>query len=176
MPRRWTWRGSGRLFLAGQAFRRWAPLAEGMKLQAEGLADLDRGVALERDTIGTRAARAPVLMSYAPFVRPTRPCLRRPADRDGDRSTSSGSSRATSPRWSGSRQPTIAASCWAALAAGWLQLDKAPKAAPYLERMIARTAQHALREGSRRAARRSVGKDAADLLGLPLSLNRESIS
>ena len=53
----------------GQAFRRGA-FAEGMKLQTDGLADLERGVALAQDSIGTRAARGPVLMIYAAGLRP----------------------------------------------------------------------------------------------------------
>ncbi len=70
-----TWRGSGRMFLAGQAFRRGAT-AEGMKLQTDGLADLDRGVALAPDRRRHPArARACCCSNYAAFVRPftTRP-------------------------------------------------------------------------------------------------------
>ena len=40
-----VWRGDGRLFMAGQAFQRGA-IAEGQKLSADGLADMERAVAL----------------------------------------------------------------------------------------------------------------------------------
>jgi len=40
-----VWRGDGRLFLAGQAFQRGA-FREGQTLSAEGLADMERAVAL----------------------------------------------------------------------------------------------------------------------------------
>ena len=128
-----TWRGCGRMFLAGQAFRRGAR-AEGMKLQTEGLADLERGVSLE-DSIGTRAARAPVLMNYATFVRPYDKAF-------ADRLTETAIAdfefivAQVQPRWAG-LESHDRGELMGALATGWLQLDKAPKAAPYLERMIA---------------------------------------
>lgn len=128
-----TWRGSGRLFLAGQAFRHGAT-AEGMKLQSEGLADLERGVALE-DSIGTRAARGPVLMTYATFVRPYDKAF-------ADKLTATAIAdfefvvARNEPNWAG-LDSHDRGELLGALASGWLQLDKAPKAAPYLERMIA---------------------------------------
>jgi hypothetical protein len=128
-----TWRGSGRMFLAGQAFRRGA-MAEGAKLQTDGLADLDRGVALE-DSVGTHAARGPVLMSYAPFVRPYDKAL-------ADRLTKTAIAdfefvvARNQPRWAG-LDGHDRGELLGALASGWLQLDQAPQAASYLERMIA---------------------------------------
>jgi pimeloyl-ACP methyl ester carboxylesterase len=128
-----TWRGSGRMFLAGEAFRRGAR-AEGLKLQTEGLADLDRGVALE-DSIGTRAARGPVLMSYAPFVRPYDKAF-------ADRLTTTAIAdfefvvASNQSSWTG-LDSHDRGELLGALASGWLQLDQAPKADPYLERMIA---------------------------------------
>jgi non-heme chloroperoxidase len=148
-----TWRGSGRLFLAGQAFRRGAR-AEGMKLQTEGLADLDRGVALE-DSIGTRAARGPVLMNYAPFVRPYDKAF-------ADRLTETAIAdfefvvARNEPRWAG-LDSHDRGELLGALATGWLQLDKAPKAAPYLERMTAElpNTPYAKAAGERRGDPRS---------------------
>ena len=128
-----TWRGSGRLFLAGQAFRRGAR-AEGLKLQTAGLADLERGVALE-DSIGTRAARGPVLMNYATFVRPYDKAF---ADMLTDKAIADFEFivARNQPNWAG-LDSHDRGELLGALATGWLQLDKAPKAAPYLERMIA---------------------------------------
>jgi pimeloyl-ACP methyl ester carboxylesterase len=128
-----TWRGSGRMFQAGQAFRRGAT-AEGLKLQTAGLADLDRGVALE-DSIGTRAARGPVLMTYATFVRPYDKVF-------ADKLTETAIAdfefivARNAPNWAG-LDSHDRGELLGALASGWLQLDKTPKAAPYLERMIA---------------------------------------
>jgi len=128
-----TWRGSGRMFLAGQAFRRGAR-AEGMKLQTEGLADLDRGVALE-DSIGTHAARGPVLMNYASFARPYDRAF-------ADKLTATAIAdfefivARNQHQWAG-LDSHDRGELLGALASGWLQLDQAPKAAPYLERMIA---------------------------------------
>jgi hypothetical protein len=128
-----TWRGSGRMFLAGQAFRRGAR-AEGLKLQTEGLADLDRGVALE-DSIGTHAARGPVLMNYASFARPYDRAF-------ADKLTATAIAdfefivARNQPNWA-SLESHDRGELLGALASGWLQLDQAPKAAPYLERMIA---------------------------------------
>src|SRR5262249_13364810 len=48
-----VWRGDGRLFLAGQAFQRGA-IAEGQKLAAEAIADMDRAVSLAPDKIAVR--------------------------------------------------------------------------------------------------------------------------
>jgi hypothetical protein len=128
-----TWRGSGRLFRAGQAFRR-GNVAEGLKLQTEGLADLDRGVALD-DSIATRAARGPVLMNYATFMRPHDRAF-------ADRLTETAIAdfefivARNQPRWD-ALDSHDRGELLGALATGWLQLDKMPKAEPYLARMIA---------------------------------------
>jgi len=129
-----TWRGAARLFQAGHAFGRKA-FAEGMRLQAEGLADLERGVALEPNSPGTRALRGPVLMIYAAGLRPHDRAL-------ADRLTTTAIGdfefmvAREQPRWSG-----LAAhdrgELLGGLAAGWLQLDEPVKAAPYLERIMA---------------------------------------
>jgi len=128
-----TWRGSGRLFLAGQAFRRGA-IAEGVKLQRAGLADLDRGVALS-DSVSTRAARGPVLMNYAAFVRPHDKAF-------ADRLTATAIAdfefivARAQPRWDGLATHDRG-ELLGALAQGWLQRDEPAKAEPYLARMIA---------------------------------------
>ena len=128
-----TWRGSGRMFLAGQAFRRGAR-AEGLKLQSDGLADLDRGVALV-DSIGTRAARGPVLMNYASFVRPYDKAF-------ADKLTETAIAdfefivARNQANWAG-LDSHDRGELLGALATGWLQLGKTRKAAPYLEQMIA---------------------------------------
>jgi pimeloyl-ACP methyl ester carboxylesterase len=128
-----TWRGSGRMFMAGQAFRRGAT-AEGLKLQSEGLADLDRGVALE-DSIGTHAARGPVLMNYATFARPYDKAF-------ADKLTATAIAdfefvvARNQLQWAG-LDSHDRGELLGALATGWLQLDQTPKAAPYLERIIA---------------------------------------
>ena len=145
-----TWRGGARLFQAGQAFGRKA-FAEGMRLQAEGLADLERGVALEPNSPGTRALRGPVLMIYAAGLRPHDRAL-------ADRLTTTGIGdfefmvAREHPRW-----PGLAAhdrgELLGGLAAGWLQLDEPVKALPYLERMIAelRNTPYAKAAAERRA-------------------------
>jgi non-heme chloroperoxidase len=129
-----TWRGAGRLFLAGQAFGRGA-FAEGLRLQTEGLVDLERGVALEPDAPGTRAARGPVLMIYAAALRRHDRALadRLTATAIGDFEFMVERERS---RWNG-----LAAhdrgELLGGLAQGWLQIDDPAKAAPYLERLIA---------------------------------------
>ena len=129
-----TWRGAGRLFLAGQAFGRGV-FAEGLRQQAEGLADLEQGVALAPESPGTRAARGPVLMTYAAALRPH--------DRaKADRLTTTAIGdfefmvAREQPRWSGLASHDRG-ELLGALAQGWLQLDDPAKATPYLDRMIA---------------------------------------
>jgi len=63
-----VWRGDGRLFMAGEAFQRGA-IAEGQKLAAEAIADMDRAVALAPDKIAVRVPRAAGLMPYARALR-----------------------------------------------------------------------------------------------------------
>jgi alpha-beta hydrolase superfamily lysophospholipase len=127
-----TWRGAGRLFLAGQAFGRGV-FAEGMRLQAEGLADLERGVALD-DSIPTRAARGPVLMAYAAGLRRHDRAL-------ADRMTTTAIGdfdfivAREQARW-GELAIHNRGELLGGLAQSWLQLGDAGKAAPYLDRMI----------------------------------------
>src|SRR5216683_2480723 len=59
-----VWRGDGRLFLAGQAYQRGA-LAEGRVLAGQGLADMERAVALAPTDISVRIPRATGLMPFA---------------------------------------------------------------------------------------------------------------
>jgi len=129
-----TWRGAGRLFLAGRAFRRQA-FADGMRLQAEGLADLDRGVALAPQSPGTRAARGPVLMTYAAALQAHDRAL-------ADRLTATAIGdfefmvEREQPRWAG-LDAHDRGELLGALAQGWLQRGDPARAMPYLERMIA---------------------------------------
>jgi non-heme chloroperoxidase len=129
-----TWRGAGRLFQAGQAFRRQA-FAEGMRLQAEGLADLERGVALEPRSPGTRAPRGAALMAYAAALQSYDRAL-------ADRLTATAIGdfefmiERVQARWA-TLDGHDRGELLGALAQGWLQLDNAPRAMPYLERMVA---------------------------------------
>jgi tetratricopeptide (TPR) repeat protein len=59
-----VWRGAGRYFKAGQAFRA-GDIAGGQALAAEAMADLDRALALEPNTIGVLIPRASVLLPAA---------------------------------------------------------------------------------------------------------------
>ena len=52
-----VWRGDGRLFMAGQAFQR-RDFGEGQSLSTQGLADMDRAVALDPGNIAVRVPRA----------------------------------------------------------------------------------------------------------------------
>jgi hypothetical protein len=128
-----VWRGDGRLFLSGQAFQRGA-IGEGQKLAAQGIADMDRAVALAPASIGVRIPRAAGLM---PFARALRPFNRPEADR-------------LTKVALGDFEFTVAATAnWntlaehnrgellGALADGWLQLGDTAKANVYLDRMSA---------------------------------------
>jgi alpha-beta hydrolase superfamily lysophospholipase len=127
-----VWRGAGRLFLAARAFGRGA-FGEGMRLQTEGLADLDRGVALE-DSIGTRAPRGATLMIYADRLRAHDRAL-------ADRLTQTAIEdfdfilAREQARWPG-LDTHDRGELLGGLAAGWLQLGDTAKATSYLERMI----------------------------------------
>ena len=72
-----VWRGDGRLFLSGQAFRRGA-IGEGRALAGQGIADMERAVSLAPSEIAVRIPRAAGLM---PFARGLRPFDRPEADR-----------------------------------------------------------------------------------------------
>lgn len=127
-----VWRGDGRLFLAGQAFRRSA-VTEGQRLYGEAMADLERAVALAPSDIAVRIPRA---TSLQPFARGMRPFDRAEADRltrivisDLEfvvtASTSFWNGLATHNR----------GELLGALADSWLQLGEPAKAKPYLDRM-----------------------------------------
>lgn len=129
-----TWRGAARLFLAGAAFQRGA-IEDGRALSQNGLADLDRGVALAPDTIPVHAARGPALLAYARGVRAF--------DRSqSDRLTAVAISdfdfivAADAPRW-GTLDEHDRGELLGALAAGWLQVGNDARAAAYLDRMVA---------------------------------------
>ena len=132
-----TWRGGARLFQSGTAFRQGA-MADGMRLSEEGMADLERALALKPESIGVRAARAPALMPYArgirPFNRGEADRLTRLAIVDFEFVMT-----AKAADWS-----TLAehdrGELLGALADGWLQLGDAPKANAYLDRMRAELA------------------------------------
>ena len=74
-----VWRGDGRLFMAGQAFQR-GDIAAGQKLFAEGLADMERAVALAPNDIAVRVPRASGLLPYARALAPRRSRRSRPVD------------------------------------------------------------------------------------------------
>ena len=62
-----VWHGGGLILRAGAAFRA-GKKDEGMALWIEGMAEMDRAVALAPDSIGTRIPRGAVLLSASPFV------------------------------------------------------------------------------------------------------------
>lgn len=127
-----AWRGAARVFQASQAFGRGAN-REGMTLATQGLADLDRGVAL-KPGVSTRALRGPALMAYAagmmPFDHAAAERLTRTAIGDFEAivETERG-------RWEG-LAPHNRGELLGALAQGWLQVGDAAKAAPYLDRIV----------------------------------------
>ena len=128
-----TWRGAGRLFMAREAFRQRA-LREGMALSAQGVADLERGVALKPDSIGVRAARGPALLVYAARLRAFDKA-------EADRLTGLAIGdfdyivNVKSANWSGLAEHARG-ELLGALAEGWLQLGEAAKADIFLDRMI----------------------------------------
>jgi hypothetical protein len=128
-----VWRGDARLFLSGQAFQRGA-IGEGRTLATQGLADMERAVALA-PTIGVRIPRATGLM---PFARGLRPFNRPEADRltriaIGDFEFTMAASAA---KWS-TLAAIVLGELLGALADGWLQLGESVKADAYLDRMTA---------------------------------------
>lgn len=62
-----VWHGAGVLVRAGQAFRA-GDRATGMQQYAQGLAEMDRAVALAPDDVGVRIPRGAVLLAMAPHV------------------------------------------------------------------------------------------------------------
>jgi hypothetical protein len=128
-----TWRGAARIFQAGQAFQRGAQ-QEGMALARDGLADLDRGVSLKPDSIGTHAARGPALLAYAAG-------LRRFDKAAADRLTATAIGdfdfvvKTNAPSWDKLAEHDRG-ELLGALAEGWLQLGDTSKGGSYLDRMI----------------------------------------
>ncbi|MBN9487294.1 MAG: hypothetical protein J0H44_08725 [Alphaproteobacteria bacterium] len=125
-----VWRGDGRLFLAGQAFRRGA-LTEGRRLYGEAMADLERAVALAPSDIAVRIPRATGLQ---PFARGMRPFDRAEADRltriviaDLEFVLT-----ASTSFWNATHNR---GELLGALADSWLQLGEPVKAKAYLDRM-----------------------------------------
>jgi hypothetical protein len=127
-----VWRGDGRLFLAGQAFQRGA-FREGQTLSAEGLADMERAVALAPNDIAVRVPRASGLMPYARG-------LRRFDRAEADRLTTVAIGdfefvvMASQPYWSQLKEHGRG-ELLGALADGWLTLGETAKANVYLDRM-----------------------------------------
>ena len=74
-----VWRGDGRLFLAGQAFQRGA-IAEGQALTGQGLADMERAVALAPNDIAVRVPRAAAPAALCARLAPLRSRRSGPAD------------------------------------------------------------------------------------------------
>jgi len=127
-----VWRGDGRLFLSGQAFRRGA-VSEGRRLSQEGIADMERAVALAPNDIAVRIPRATGLQ---PFARGLRPFNRAEADRltrivitDLEFVMT-----ASASFWSGLATHNRG-ELLGALADSWLQLGEPTKAKVYLDRM-----------------------------------------
>jgi hypothetical protein len=128
-----VWRGDGRLFLSGRAYQRGA-LVEGQVLAAQGLADMERAVALAPTDIGVRIPRATGLM---PFARGLRPFNRSEADRltkiaIGDFEFTIAASAANWSKLAEHNRGELLG----ALADGWLQLGDRATASGYLDRMI----------------------------------------
>ena len=127
-----VWRGDGRLFLSGQAYQRGA-LAEGRVLAGQGLADMERAVALAPTDISVRIPRATGLM---PFARGLRPFNRSEADRltkiaIGDFEFTIAASAANWSKLAEHNRGELLG----ALADGWLQLGETAKANVFLDRM-----------------------------------------
>lgn len=66
-PEALVWHGSGLFFQSGQAFGA-GDMARGQELWARGLREMDQGVALAPDSIGTRAARGGAMISASRVV------------------------------------------------------------------------------------------------------------
>ncbi len=66
-PEALVWHGTGDFFRGGAAFRA-GNVAEGQRLRAQGLAEMDRAVALRPHSPSTLAARAPALFVAAKYA------------------------------------------------------------------------------------------------------------
>jgi hypothetical protein len=127
-----VWRGDGRLFMAGQAFQR-GDFASGQKLFTEGLADMERAVALAPNDIAVRVPRASGLLPYARG-------LRRVDRSEADRLTRIALGdfefvlQASQPRWDKLSEHGRG-EVLGALADGWLMLGETAKADVFLDRM-----------------------------------------
>jgi hypothetical protein len=128
-----VWRGAGRLFMAGQAFRR-GDAAAGQKLCREALADMELAVALAPNDIAVRVPRAAGLM---PAARALRLVDRHEADRLARIAVDDFEFvlQASRPRWS-SMSEHGRGEVLGALADGWLMLDEGTKADVFLGRMM----------------------------------------
>lgn len=128
-----VWRGDGRLFMAGEAFRRGA-VVEGQKLAAEAVAHMDRAVSLAPNSIAVRVPRAAGLMAYARGLRRFDPGeadkLARTALGDFEFVLS-----ASQPRWS-TMSTHGRGEVLGALADNWLVVGETAKADAFLDRMI----------------------------------------
>lgn len=128
------WRGDGRLFLAGRAFRRGV-IAEGQALSAEGLADMERAVALAPNDIAVRVPGASGLMPYARglrrFDRAVADRLTATANADFEFVVSASLPYRSKLAEHGRGE------LLGALADGWLALGDTGKAHAYLDRMTA---------------------------------------
>ena len=129
-----VWRGDGRLFMAGQAFQR-GDFAGGQKLFTEGLADMERAVALAPNDIAVRVPRASGLLAYAR-------ALRRVDRSEADRLTRIAVGdfefvlQASQSRWDKLSEHGRG-EVLGALADGWLMLGESAKADVFLDRMTA---------------------------------------
>jgi non-heme chloroperoxidase len=129
-----VWQGDGRLYQSGLAFRRGA-IDEGQKLSRQGIAEMDRAVALEPGNPAVRIPRATGLMPYARG-------LRRFDSAAADRLTELAlgdfefAVNAAAPRWR-TMSEHDRGELLGALADGWLQLGNKEKADSYLDRMVA---------------------------------------
>jgi hypothetical protein len=127
-----VWRGDGRLFLAFQAFGR-GDIDEGRSLSAQGLADMERAVALAPNDIAVRVPRAAGLLPYARG-------LRRFDRAEADRLTAVAIGdfefvvTASLPYWDKIGEHGRG-ELLGALAEGWLTLGETAKANAYLDRM-----------------------------------------
>jgi hypothetical protein len=127
-----VWRGDGRLFMAGQAFQH-GDIAGGQKLFTEGLADMERAVALAPNAIAVRVPRASGLL-------PTARALRHVDRTEADRLTRIAVDdfefvlQVSQPGWSKMSEHGRG-EVLGALADGWLLLGETAKADVFLDRM-----------------------------------------